>query len=98
MPASMRITQTLLSRPVALQITKLALGLGRMMARALAANGASKVFIIGRRESNLKETADSVPGGTIVPLVGDVTSKPSLQQCVEQVKAQVDHIDVLVAN
>ncbi|OCT45002.1 short chain dehydrogenase/reductase family [Cladophialophora carrionii] len=73
-------------------------GLGRMMARALAANGASKVFIIGRRESNLKETADSVPGGTIIPLVGDVTSKPSLQQCFEKVKAQVDHIDVLIAN
>ena len=69
-----------------------------MMARALAANGASKVFIIGRRDSKLKETADSVAGGTIIPLVGDVTSKQSLQQCFEQVKAQVDHIDVLVAN
>ncbi|KAJ9602878.1 hypothetical protein H2200_012658 [Cladophialophora chaetospira] len=73
-------------------------GLGRMMARALAANGASKVFIIGRREDKLKETADSVPGGSIVPLVGDVTSKQSLQQIFEQVKAQVDHLDVLVAN
>jgi NAD(P)-dependent dehydrogenase (short-subunit alcohol dehydrogenase family) len=69
-----------------------------MMARALAANGASKVFIIGRRETNLKETADSVPGGTIIPLVGDVTSKQSLQQCFEKVKTQVDYIDVLVAN
>src|SRR4051794_8088882 len=69
-----------------------------MMARALAANGASKVFVIGRRESKLKETADSVPGGTIVPLVGDVTSKQSLQEVLEQVKAQVDYIDVLVAN
>ncbi|KAJ9633760.1 hypothetical protein, variant [Exophiala oligosperma] len=73
-------------------------GLGRMMARALAANGASKVFIIGRREASLKETADSVPGGKIIPLVGDVTSKPSLQQCVDKVKAEVDAIDVLVAN
>ncbi|KAK5456188.1 hypothetical protein LTS15_005507 [Exophiala xenobiotica] len=73
-------------------------GLGRMMARALAANGASKVFIIGRREGSLKETADSVPGGNIIPLVGDVTSKESLQQCVDKVKAEVDSIDVLVAN
>jgi NAD(P)-dependent dehydrogenase (short-subunit alcohol dehydrogenase family) len=69
-----------------------------MMARALAANGASKVFIIGRREASLKETADSVPGGKIIPLVGDVTSKESLQQCVDKVKAEVDSIDVLVAN
>ncbi|KIW86033.1 hypothetical protein Z517_01427 [Fonsecaea pedrosoi CBS 271.37] len=73
-------------------------GLGRMMARALAANGASKVFIIGRRENSLKETADSIPGGTIIPLAGDVTSKASLQQCFEKVKAEVDYIDVLVAN
>lgn len=69
-----------------------------MMARALAANGASKVFIIGRREAALKETAGSVPGGTMIPLVGDVTSKESLQRCFDQVKAQVDSIDVLVAN
>lgn len=68
------------------------------MARALAANGASKVFIIGRRENSLNETANSVPGGTIVPLIGDVTSKDSLQQCVDKVKAQVDAVDVLVAN
>merc|ERR1712000_258873 len=73
-------------------------GLGRMMARALAANGALKVFVIGRREESLKETADSIPGGRIVPLVGDVTSKESLQQCVDKVKAEVDSIDVLVAN
>ena len=69
-----------------------------MMARALAANGALKVFVIGRREESLKETADSIPGGRIVPLVGDVTSKESLQQCVDKVKAEVDSIDVLVAN
>jgi NAD(P)-dependent dehydrogenase (short-subunit alcohol dehydrogenase family) len=69
-----------------------------MMARALAANGASKVFIIGRREASLKETADSVPGGNIIPVVGDVTSKASLQQCVDKVKAEIDSLDVLVAN
>ncbi|EXJ94514.1 hypothetical protein A1O1_02910 [Capronia coronata CBS 617.96] len=73
-------------------------GLGRMMARALAVNGASKVFIIGRREAALEETASSVPGNTIVPLVADVTSKESLQKCVDKVRAEVDAIDVLVAN
>ncbi|KIW95805.1 uncharacterized protein Z519_02869 [Cladophialophora bantiana CBS 173.52] len=73
-------------------------GLGRMMARALAANGASKVFVIGRREGPLNEAASSVPGGTIVPIVGDVTSKDSLQVCVDQVKQYVDAVDVLIAN
>lgn len=69
-----------------------------MMARALAVNGASKVFIIGRREDSLKETAASVPGDNIVTVVGDVTSKESLQKAVEIVKTQTDAIDVLVAN
>jgi NAD(P)-dependent dehydrogenase (short-subunit alcohol dehydrogenase family) len=74
-------------------------GLGAMMARALAVNGAEKVFIIGRREDSLKKVASSLPGiNTIIPLVGDVTSKESLQNCVSQVKSQVSHIDVLIAN
>ena len=68
------------------------------MARALAVNGASKVFIIGRREDSLKETAASVPGSNIVPIVGDVTSKESLQKAAAAVSAQTDAIDVLVAN
>jgi NADP-dependent 3-hydroxy acid dehydrogenase YdfG len=32
-----------------------------MMAKALAENGAKKVYIIGRRESKLKETAAFYP-------------------------------------
>lgn len=46
-----------------------------MMARALALNGASKVYIIGRRKEKLEETANSVSTKNIIPLVGDVTSK-----------------------
>src|ERR1700753_2919270 len=74
-------------------------GLGAMMARALAVNGAAKVFIIGRREISLKEVASSLPGiDSIVPIVGDVTSTDSLINCVERVKKQVGHVDVLIAN
>ncbi|KAK5222243.1 hypothetical protein LTR72_006500 [Exophiala xenobiotica] len=73
-------------------------GLGRMMARALAVNGASKVFVIGRREGPLKETASDGPENTIIPIVGDVTSKESLQACVDQVKQYVDSVDALIAN
>ena len=32
-----------------------------MMARALAENGAAKVYIVGRREERLKEAADTHP-------------------------------------
>ena len=69
-----------------------------MMARALATNGANKVFIVGRRTEALERVAATVPGGTIVPVIGDVTSKDSLSKCVEQVQAQVSHIDVVIAN
>lgn len=69
-----------------------------MMAHALAANGASKVFIIGRREERLQETAASAPSGSIIPVVGDVTSSESLQAAYSFVASQTDHVDLLVAN
>ncbi|KAF7502433.1 hypothetical protein GJ744_005816 [Endocarpon pusillum] len=73
-------------------------GLGAMMARALDANGASRVFIVGRREEQLKQTAATGRNGNIVPLVGDVTSKESLQKIVDQVSTESDHLDVLICN
>lgn len=45
------------------------------MALALDANGASKVFIIGRREDKLQETASLAINKTIIPIKGDVSSK-----------------------
>ncbi|KAL4756677.1 SDR family oxidoreductase [Aspergillus foveolatus] len=68
------------------------------MARALDANGSSKVFIIGRRERILQETAASAVNGSIIPVTGDVTSKESLQAAYDIVASQTDHIDLLVAN
>ncbi|KAH6662063.1 short chain dehydrogenase/reductase family [Halenospora varia] len=73
-------------------------GLGRTMARALEVNGASKVFIIGRQEQRLKETAASAISGSIIPVPGDVTSKESLQAAYDTIVSQTDHIDLLVAN
>ncbi|KAL4891181.1 hypothetical protein BDV59DRAFT_182712 [Aspergillus ambiguus] len=72
-------------------------GLGRIMASALATNGASKVFILGRREDSLKETAALKPD-TIIPVPADVTSKPSLEAAYNTIAAQTSHIDLLVAN
>jgi NAD(P)-dependent dehydrogenase (short-subunit alcohol dehydrogenase family) len=41
-------------------------GIGLMMAKALAENGAAKVYIIGRRENKLNEAAALFPGYAIV--------------------------------
>jgi NAD(P)-dependent dehydrogenase (short-subunit alcohol dehydrogenase family) len=69
-----------------------------MMAKALALNGAHKVYIIGRRKDVLEKAAASVPTENIIPLVGDVTSKESLASIVSTITSEVGYINVLIAN
>lgn len=59
------------------------------MAQALAANGASKVFIIGRRLEALQKTAEGGPDGTIIRVQGDITSKESLQAAYQTISSQI---------
>lgn len=73
-------------------------GLGLYAARALDANGAKAVYIVGRREDTLKEAAKTGVNGTIKPIVGDVTNKESLKKVVEQVKQEQGFINLLFAN
>jgi NAD(P)-dependent dehydrogenase (short-subunit alcohol dehydrogenase family) len=73
-------------------------GIGLMMAKALALNGAHKVYIIGRRKDVLEKAAASVPTENIIPLVGDVTSKESLASIVSTITSEVGYINVLIAN
>jgi len=68
-----------------------------MMAKALAANGASAVYIIGRRLDRLTAAAAHYPS-IIHPIVGDVTSKASLQAIAAQVERDVGYINLLVCN
>lgn len=68
------------------------------MARALAVNGASKVFVLGRREDALRETAAHAPGNVVIPVQCDISSKESLEAAYQTVAAQTTHVDVLFAN
>ncbi|KAF2761143.1 NAD(P)-binding protein [Pseudovirgaria hyperparasitica] len=72
-------------------------GIGAHMARALASNGAHKVYITGRRLEVLEETAAPFED-IIIPLQGDVSNKDSLKQMAEQVRSEVGYINLLVAN
>jgi NAD(P)-dependent dehydrogenase (short-subunit alcohol dehydrogenase family) len=69
-----------------------------MMARALALNGAHKIYIIGRRKDALEKASQSVSTNNIVPLVGDVTSKEALASIVSTIKDEVGYINLLIAN
>lgn len=78
-------------------------GLGAYMARTLAVNGASKVFIIGRREEALNRTKSSLPeqfAKVVIPMVGDVSSKSSLADVLKSVTNEhgVKELDVLICN
>ncbi|KAJ2973783.1 hypothetical protein NQ176_g6412 [Zarea fungicola] len=68
------------------------------MALALDANGASRVFIVGRREDRLKAVASEAIKGSVIPIVGDISLKESLQSVYAQVAAKTDHVDLFIAN
>lgn len=75
-------------------------GIGLMMAQGLLANGASKVYILGRRLDVLQSAVESSPDGQgrLIPLQCDVTSKASLQEAVNAIATQTGYVNLLVAN
>ncbi len=73
-------------------------GLGLYAARALDANGAAAVYIVGRREATLKEAAASAKNGKIIPIVGDVSDKASLKAVAERVRKEQGYVNFLFAN
>lgn len=73
-------------------------GLGLYAARALDANGAKAVYIVGRREDTLQEAAKTGVNGTIKPIVGDVSDKDSLSRIAEQVRKEQGFVNLLFCN
>ncbi|RYO94230.1 hypothetical protein DL766_002260 [Monosporascus sp. MC13-8B] len=80
-------------------------GVGLMIAQTLAANGA-KVYITGRRKDVIETSArvhgspDKLgpQGGSIIPIVMDVTSKDSIKAVVAEISEGEGHLDLLVNN
>jgi NAD(P)-dependent dehydrogenase (short-subunit alcohol dehydrogenase family) len=67
------------------------------MARALAINGAKRVYILGRR-LNVLATAAAKHPTVFVPIQCDVTSHASLQAAVDRIASETGHINLLIAN
>ncbi|KAK0506704.1 short-chain dehydrogenase [Armillaria luteobubalina] len=74
-------------------------GIGFMIAKAFAANGA-KVYITGRRLDVLERAATSITGvsGSIVPIHMDVTDEESVQAGAKHVEEIDGKLDILVNN
>ncbi len=88
MPANNKIQDLFNVQGLVAVVTGGGSGLGLYAARALDANGAKAVYIIGRRESTLREAAKTAVNGSIMPIVGDVSDKSSLIKVVEQVRQE----------
>ncbi|KAL2838204.1 hypothetical protein BJX68DRAFT_279866 [Aspergillus pseudodeflectus] len=71
-------------------------GLGSVISRALATNGAKRVYILGRRLNALHETASTHPE-IIVPIVADVTDPTSLTAAADRIREEIGYVDFLVA-
>jgi 3-oxoacyl-[acyl-carrier protein] reductase len=87
-----------LSDQVAL-VTGASRGLGKAIALALAAEGAS-IAAVARSEDALKETLEAIraSGGTAEPFAVDVADSAAVDAAVEKITGRFQHIDVLVNN
>jgi NAD(P)-dependent dehydrogenase (short-subunit alcohol dehydrogenase family) len=75
-------------------------GIGRAIAEALADHGA-KVVISSRKAEACQEVADSINAaheGAAIVVPASISSKQALQELVDETKAQLGRIDILVCN
>lgn len=87
-----------LTNQVAL-VTGASRGLGKAIALALAAEGAS-IAAVARSEDALKETLDAIRtlGGTAEPFALDVADGTTVDATVEKITTRFEHVDILVNN
>src|SRR5687768_13889694 len=69
-----------------------------MITKALVENGASKVYILGRRLAVLEEAAKSTGSSAVIPLVCDVTSQTDLAAAASKVHSEVGYVNLVVCN
>ncbi|ANY25207.1 SDR family NAD(P)-dependent oxidoreductase [Gordonia terrae] len=81
-------------------ITGASSGLGEHFARTAVAAGASVVIVAARRIDRLDELATELGAGDcrVVTVPLDVTNRESVATAIATMRAQIEHIDVLVNN
>lgn len=71
-------------------------GIGRAMARAVAAEGA-KVVLVGRSAERLEDVARSLPTEAL-PIAADLTAAGEVDRVVAEARARFGRIDILLPN
>ncbi|MEH3156127.1 MAG: SDR family oxidoreductase [Gordonia paraffinivorans] len=72
-------------------------GIGRAIARAFLANGAT-VVVIGRRREPLEETVEAADDGRALVVPGDVARRDDVDALVSTVLEKLGRIDIVVSN
>ncbi|KAI0081604.1 short-chain dehydrogenase [Panus rudis PR-1116 ss-1] len=73
-------------------------GIGWMISRGLASNGA-KVYITGRRKEVLEQAIASFKGaGSITPIAMDVTDRQSILSVKEEIESREGRLHILINN
>ncbi|KAJ7599247.1 short-chain dehydrogenase [Mycena floridula] len=72
-------------------------GIGLMIAKGFAANGATKVYITGRRLEVLQKVSEE-SGGVLIPLLMDVNDKESIARAISLIEMNEGKLDILVNN
>jgi len=80
-------------------VTGASRGLGKAIAIALAAEGAS-IAAVARSEDALKETLEAIraTGGVAEPYALDVSDETAVEATIEKIVARFQHVDILVNN
>jgi NAD(P)-dependent dehydrogenase (short-subunit alcohol dehydrogenase family) len=68
------------------------------MTLTLASNGASKIYILGRRMDKLESVVKECAPGIVVPIECDITSKTSLDSAVQHVQSGSGYVNLVIAN
>jgi short-subunit dehydrogenase len=80
-------------------VTGASSGIGRALARVLAAEGA-RVGLVARRREQLEALAEEVraAGGTAAVAAADVADRGQVNAAVEEVRGRLGPVDLLIAN
>ncbi|KAF2189033.1 NAD(P)-binding protein [Zopfia rhizophila CBS 207.26] len=73
-------------------------GIGAMFTKALGANEAAKVYMVGHHFDKLQEVANTAQNKLIVPIQGDITWKDPPAAIASQIEKETGFINCIIAN